>query len=118
MQSNMKRFLLLLLVLMLVLTSFIGCTKPKVGDVYKDTKGKGTITLTSKTTFKAVNVTLDLGGFACIPITGSGTFSYVGNTIRFSFTKANIAISSADYLTAVVNADGSFTACGRTYKKK
>ena len=112
-----KRALLLLMVLILVLSLFAGCTKPKAGTVYKATKGEGTVKLLSNSTFSAQMVELERDGL-CITITGKGNFTYSGNVIRFYFTISSPRISKDDYLTAVVNPDGSFTACGRTYKKK
>ena len=116
MQSTMKRVFLLAMVCMLILTTFVGCATPKDGDVYKATKGNGTITLLPGSNFRATRVDLVFAGTSCYGISGNGHYSYSGSTIRFYFTFTYQKISKDDYLTATVNKDGSFTACGVTYK--
>ena len=117
MQSKMKRVFLLTMVCMLILTTFVGCGNPKTGTTYKDTNGDGIIVLTSPTTFSAKWVEFEGVGI-CTAFNGKGDFTYSGKTIRFHFTKSTPRIDYSDYLTAKVNADGSFTTCGHTYKKQ
>lgn len=121
MRLKMKYFLLLTLVLLLILTTFVGCVKPKVGDVYKNTNGTGTITLLLSSTFRANGAELNLigstGKLGCYPVYGTGTYRYSGSTIYFNLKVTAWGISPTDTLTAKVNGDGSFTACGVTYRK-
>ncbi len=121
MQSSAKRLVLLLMVCLLILTTFVGCGKPKVGTVYRETKGAGTITLLSSTTFRANGAELNLigssGKLGCYPVYGTGTYRYSGTTIIFNLNITEWGISPSDSLVATVISDDSFSACGVTYRK-
>ena len=119
MQSKMKRVFLLTMVCMLILTTFVGCATPKKGDVYKATdNSKGEIIIKSGSTFTAKGILLEIDS-QCFPIpSGTGTYRIVGKkTIYFKFSKVMAGLADTDELTATINSDGSFTACGTTYKK-